>query len=694
MKTKLAHYLLLLLAFFLGFSVYSQTMDTIRKRDTIIIIKDIEISAYPGKPVYFRSTGSVITIDANQLQRQPEHTLLPALNTVPGVRMEERSPGSYRLSLRGSLLRSPFGVRNIKVYFEEFPLTDAGGNTYINLIDPESIRGIEVIKGPDGLFGSNTGGVVQFSSSNPLMDSTKASISLSGGSYGLFHERLGFEHKSKKHTFGFSQAYQRSDGYRDNSALQRNYGQFTDVWSYHAIASLKIVVLFSDLHYETPGGLTDEQWRENPRAARPATPTLPGASEQHAGVFNQTLYGGIAHEVTFGRFQHVVALFGSHVDFENPFITNYETRKEQTLGFRTFLKTQGKMGINVRWKWNIGAEGQQTKSFISNYENTGGSKGELQAKDDLSASTGFVFTQFSVDLYNRWITEVAISLNKYNVGYQSDFPIDESSAQHRKFNLQVLPRLGTSFRITPGWLWRAAVSKGYSPPTIAEIRPSNNLIYSELQAETGWNYETGFRIRSRKNRLQIDLTVFYFKLDNAIVRRTDEVGQEYFVNAGGTDQPGIELRLAGLLYKLRTTGFIRQVQLQNSLTYYQFRFTDYLSGTTNFSGNALTGVPKFTLISQVTINLPVGIYLFLQNNSSGKIPLNDANTVYSDRTYILQLKTGWIKNFKSWKLELFAGVDNLFDQRYSLGHDLNSAAGRYYNAAPRRNYYGGLKVVF
>ncbi|MEJ0103149.1 MAG: hypothetical protein WDO19_11585 [Bacteroidota bacterium] len=38
------------------------------------------------------------------------------MNNTPGVRMEERSPGSYRLNLRGSTLRSPFGVRNVKVY--------------------------------------------------------------------------------------------------------------------------------------------------------------------------------------------------------------------------------------------------------------------------------------------------------------------------------------------------------------------------------------------------------------------------------------------------------------------------------------------------------------------------------------------------------------------------------------------------
>jgi len=62
--------------------------------------------------------------------------------------MEERSPGSYRLSMRGSLLRSPFGVRNIKIYMDDLPLTDATGNTYLNLIDLNQLSSIEITSKP------------------------------------------------------------------------------------------------------------------------------------------------------------------------------------------------------------------------------------------------------------------------------------------------------------------------------------------------------------------------------------------------------------------------------------------------------------------------------------------------------------------------------------------------------------------
>ena len=47
---------------------------------------------------------------------------------------------------------------------------------------------------------------------------------------------------------------------------------------------------------------------------------------------------------------------------------------------------------------------------------------------------------------------------------------------------------------------------------------------------------------------------------------------------------------------------------------------------------------------------------------------------------------------KSLKVNFYAGVDNLLNEQYSLGNDINAAAGRYYNAAPAKNYFSGLAL--
>src|ERR1700744_6650669 len=151
---------------------------------------------------------SVSVLSPAQLNLQPENSLVSALNTVPGVRMEERSPGSYRLSIRGSLLRSPFGVRDVKIYFDDIPLTDAGGNTYLNAIDFNSIHNMEILKGPDGsLFGANSGGVVLLSPVNRHADSSYISAGLNGGSYGLVHENTALQSYTGNNQLNLNHAY-------------------------------------------------------------------------------------------------------------------------------------------------------------------------------------------------------------------------------------------------------------------------------------------------------------------------------------------------------------------------------------------------------------------------------------------------------------------------------------------------------
>src|SRR6187551_2733869 len=101
---------------------------TVQSLDSLTQLQEVVVQGYLSQQPLLQTPASVGILNTEQLNLHAGQSLLPALNLIPGVRMEERSPGSYRLSIRGSLLRSPFGVRNVKVYMDEFPLTDAGGN--------------------------------------------------------------------------------------------------------------------------------------------------------------------------------------------------------------------------------------------------------------------------------------------------------------------------------------------------------------------------------------------------------------------------------------------------------------------------------------------------------------------------------------------------------------------------------------
>ncbi len=662
--------------------------------DSAEALQEVTVNAYFSKQPLLRVTTSAAAISRSLLAKQSGITLLPALNTVPGIRMEERSPGSYRLSVRGSLLRSPFGVRNVKIYFDEIPLTDAGGNTYLNALDAGSLDGIGILKGPDGsLYGANSGGVLLLQPYGMEARENSGQFRLSSGSYGLFHEQVAANiRSSERYRFSISQAWQRSDGYRDHSGMQRHHLQTVQRFQYQPGRELRLLAFYSDLRYQTPGGLTESQYADNPKASRPPAGPNPGAADQQAGIFSKILTGGLVHDTHLSeRLKHVMAVYGSYVDFRNPFITNYEKRFEHNLGVRTYLDYTREVNAAFSWRANAGLEWQQGGSRILNYDNHNGTPGAEQSGDALRNGYHFYFVRWSADLYRRLSVESALSLNYYGYGYRGLFPTWDNRFERVTFTPSWMPRLALSYLLTPSFSWRASLGKGYSPATTAEVRASDQIVNTSLRPETGWNHETGFRWQSVNRRFLADASVFYYRMRDAIVRQERPGGEEYFGNAGGLTQRGLEASFHAWLIPPRSEAFIRGLQLSSNLTLSHFRFSDYL----NYSGNRLTGVPSEMVASSAYLLLPGKIGLYILHNYTSSIPLNDANTVYAGAYQLLQAKATWeIPVYRNYQLQLFAGADNLLNEHYSLGNDINAFGGRYFNAAPLRNFFAGVAIRY
>jgi len=658
------------------------------KRDTTRHLTELTVKGYLIEQPVLSVPASVAVLSPSQLALQPENSLVSSMNTVPGVRMEERSPGSYRLSIRGSLLRSPFGVRDVKIYFDEIPLTDAGGNTYLNAVDVNSVQGIEILKGPDGsLFGANSGGVVLISPVNRYNNSNYLSAELNGGSYGLFHENTALQNISGNNQLNISQAYETYGGYRQHSYMDRNYVQAVDKITFSKADQLKFLGFYSDMGYETPGGLTLAQFQADPKQARLQTKTLPGSMQQKAGVYQKMLIGGIANNLQINdQLKNVTSLFGSYADFSNPFITTYNQRYESTYGFRTYFELSGKPDRPVNWKVNLGVEWQQTNSDISSYGNRLGVRDTAQTQDKIHTNQHFIFARYLADIHKRLHVEAALSLNYYDYKFRNEFPNDETTFANRSFTPQLMPRLALSYQITNNFIWRASVSRGYSTPTTAEIRPTDQTINTSLQAEDGWNYETGFRLRNADESMFLDASVFYYKLSNAIDPQQNADGSTYYINAGGTTQPGFELYFSDWIVRQNNIYFIRGLQINASATIDRFSFDN--------THNQLTGVPNQVLVGNVQVKFPQHFYVFGQYNYTAKMPLNDASTAYAPAYNLVEAKAGWecLLNHKS-RLAIYVGAGNILNQKYSLGNDLNAVGGRYYNAAAPRNYYAGLKLM-
>ena len=179
-----------------------------------MLISEVQLDVYRKPAKLITATKSVSVADPNFLLQNAPGRLLESLNLLPGSKMEERSPGSYRFSIRGSTLRSPFGVRNVKIYLDDFSLTDAAGNTYLNILDPEILKSIEIYKGPEsGDFGAVTGGTALLSTKN----SEEKSFGISAGSFSHYKGKIHFAEQFKNHFLQVYTSYETTDSYRDHA---------------------------------------------------------------------------------------------------------------------------------------------------------------------------------------------------------------------------------------------------------------------------------------------------------------------------------------------------------------------------------------------------------------------------------------------------------------------------------------------
>jgi iron complex outermembrane recepter protein len=659
------------------------------KADSLIVLKELTIRSYEADRPLLEVPASVGLVLSSDLERFSNTSLVSAINNLPGIRMEERSPGSYRFSIRGSSLRSPFGVRNVKVYWNELPVTDAGGNTYLNQFDANSINQIEIIKGPgSSLYGAGTGGVLLLKSPNPENESSLTGSWL-GGSYGLRNYQLALNSgtASTGHYVGYQ--HQQADGYREQTRMVRDQLNSTFRFSLSDKEQLETAIFYTDLYYQTPGGLTQAEYDADPRQARPATATQPGATSQNAGVSLKSFYTGVSHQYHFLKnFTNRTGVYGNFVQFENPSIRNYERRTEQNLGARTV--TDYTFDV-AGWKTKLLGGGEFMSGFspIKTYQNLQGVPGQLQSDDEAKALQYNVFGQAEVEKRN-WILTGGLSINWVSFKL---FQLSSSPAQQQevKYDPVVTPRVALLRKINNAFSVHGNISWGFSPPTLAEVRPSNGVFNTTLEPEKGIQIEVGSRGYFLNRKFFVEAALYHFALDQTIVVRRDADGADYFVNAGATNQNGLELLLQW--QPTLNPAIFRSFKIWSGVTLNQYEFVDYMKGTVSYSGNALTGVPEQVFTGGLDLELTKGLYGHFTINYTSSLPLDDANTVFAKSYTLLGARLGYKSRFiHKMPIDFFAGADNLLDQTYSLGNDLNAAGGRYFNAAMGRNYYMGLRL--
>jgi iron complex outermembrane receptor protein len=633
---------------------------------------------------------TVSVLGKADLERYSNASILQAVNTVPGVKMDERSPGSYRLSIRGNLLRSPFGVRNVKVYWNGIPFTDANGNTYLNQLGFNNVGKIEIIKGPGGsLYGAGTGGVVLLSTRNADKDENSISVNTLGGSWGMFETDVAYRKGTGNSNYALSYGHQQSDGWRRQTNMRRDVVNYTGSFDINPKQTISANIFYSDLYYQTPGGLTAAQMAANPRQARPAGGPFRSAQDQQAALFVKTFYAGFAHTYQFNTaWNNTTSIYTSNTRFRNPSILNYQRKTEQGIGGRSITQYH-----NNHLTVHFGGEYQYGFTSTRTFGNKRGVSDTLQFDDEIGATQYNLFLQTDISLAENFIINAGVSYNNYHYGFTrlNQLPVKNIN---KTFDPVVVPRISLLKKINKNYSVYATVSKGYSPPTIDEIVPSAGIFNATLNAEKAVNYELGFRSEIIKNKLFIDAAYYIFYLDNTIVTRRDASGADYFVNTGKTKQNGLEASVN--YYPIRNnTGFVQELKLWSNYTNINATFKSYKQLTNDYSGNKLTGTPPNVFIFGTDIATKTGLYAHVTYSYTDILPLNDANTFFASQYNLLMGRVGYKRKLcKVMEGEIYFSFDRSFNNPYSLGNDLNAAGSRYFNPSAPENYYGGVKLKF
>jgi len=677
----------------LFFSLPLLSMAQSEPKDSSQTLGEVFVKAFEQNHQLKESPVAVNYVSRSQLERFNNTSVLPALNNTPGIRMEERSPGSYRMNIRGSTLRSPFGVRNVKIYWNGIPFTDPGGSTYLNQLGFYNFNSIEVIKGPSGsLYGAGTGGVIIING-QPEKWSQGVDVNYLLGSYDLSNLNVQVKAGNDDHRNILGYTHQTSDGYRGHTNMRRDVATWQTQIKANEKQQLSVSVLYGNLYYQTPGALNKTEYNNNPKEARPAAGILPSAEQAQAAIYQKTFLTGINNDYHFTEhFQNTTVIYGAFSQIKNPTFRNYERRMEPHFGGRTLFKWDHRF-VNTSLQFLFGAEAQKGFFNTKDFANVNGKPGALQTDDDINNWIYSFFAQGDLQLPHDINITTGISINKSFIEI-TRLSVALFNPVKRTFNSEWAPRIAVSKKLISNLWMYASISKGFSPPTSSEILPSTSVISTDLQAEHGVNYEAGIKGSWLQQTLYVEINAFSYQLHNAIVQRKDANNADYFDNAGSTKQHGIESQVNYRIIK-NNSGFINDGRIWISYTSNNFHYKNFKQAANDYSGKQIPSVAPNTIAAGIDINAKPGFYINLTYFYSDHIALNDANTEYASSYNLFGGRIGWKKPISNkLRLNAFLGAENLFDVKYSLGNDINAAGGRYYNAAAGRNYYIGLAFQY
>lgn len=650
-----------------------------------INIQEIVVKAFHSDKRLMDTPGAIDIITNRQLLREPTFTLAPSVNKTPGVWMQSGTMNTNRLTIRGIGTRSAYGSNKIRAYYGDIPLTNGVGETTLEDLDLEQIADIEIIKGPaSGFYGSGLGGVLLF---NPAMaTSTLVSQNVSYGSFNTikYTGKVDIAAANSSHSIVYSRFH--SDGYRENNDMDRHNVTLTSTTT-KKLTTVNLLGAFIHSDASIPSSIDLTTYQLNPEKAAANWAAARGYESYKKAFGGISLQQALPHNL-----QAKVSLFGQYATNNELRPFNILQEENYYTGLRGVLEkkfTTDKYELRVM----AGDEFFRENYDWQTLENNERVAGAVISDNHERRWYNNLFVLTDLNLLEKMILSASLNLNQTSYRYEDRFLVNGDLSGEHDFPVIFSPRIAATWMVNRDIRIFSVISHGFSPPTLEETLMPGGQRNTSIQPETGWNFELGTKGRINES-LRYELSAYYMKVKNLLVAQRMGEDEYMGINAGGTNHPGIEMKLD---YRLvNRPDWSTWLKVNGSMT--RYRFADFTDRGNDYSGNKLTGTPDISTNCMLETTHKKGFYLNLHFLTMGRIPMRDDNSIYSDAYSLANVLGGYEKRIGKLSISLSAGIQNLLDENYASMILINATAmgnqlPRYYYPGLPRNYKAqvGLK---
>ena len=124
------------------------------------------------------------------------------------------------------------------------------------------------------------------------------------------------------------------------------------------------------------------------------------------------------------------------------------------------------------------------------------------------------------------------------------------------------------------------------------------------------------------------------------------------------------------------------------------KFINYSVDGISFEGNVIPGISKNFGGLFFERKKDEGFNFSINNYFRTKIYLDDANSAEDSPYHKLNISIAYKFIVRAQLIQAYFNVNNLLNSDYNDNIRINAFGNRYYEAAPGRSYYAGLKIRF